>query len=56
MLNPVLYVVHVCIHKDYRKKVRVHSNLAPTALADIPCKKQLLVSLPETAFAYLISY
>ena len=56
MLNPVLYVVHVCIHKDYRKKVRVHSNLAPTALAGIPCKKQLLVSLPETAFAYLISY
>lgn len=41
MLNPVLHVVHVCIHKDYRKKVRVHSNLAPTALAGIPCKKPL---------------
>ena len=56
MLNPVLYVVHVCIHKDYTKKVRVHSNLVPTALAGTPCKKQLFVSLPETTFAYLLSY
>lgn len=46
MLNPVLYVMHVCIHKDYEKS-KVHSNLAPTALAGIPCK-QLLVNLPDS--------